>query len=63
MSVGLGELIPLSGDARSIIEVAASNYDANEAYLIANTECADITLFLDRKQLQELSVIIDRFLS
>ena len=63
MSVGLGTLHTVGNVGSRHVEVWASNYDSDELYLQAGCETCDIELTLDRRQLQELSVIIDRFLS
>ncbi len=61
MSVGLGTLKAIDG---MHIEVAASNYDADYLTLYADAVDCDcqIEMDLDRRQMQELSIIIDRFL-
>ncbi len=63
MSVGLGTLHSVGNTGDRRIEVWASNYDADELYLQASSDCCEVEITLDRRQMQELSVIIDRFLS
>lgn len=55
MSVQLGSI--------GRVEVWAADYDADCIRLEHETESTYVTLYLDRKELQELSKIIDRFLS
>ncbi len=55
MSVVLGILLSKDGQH---IEVEASNYDDDELRLVQGV----IYMPLDRRQMQELSVIIDRFM-
>ena len=63
MSVGLGTLRTVGNVISRHIDVSASNYDSDELNLQADGEHCSVELTLDRRQLQELSVIIDRFLS
>ena len=65
MSVGLGTLRTVGNDKSRQVDVIATNYDADELRLEAGAWDAGgvfMELTLDRKQLQELSIIIDRFL-
>ncbi len=59
MSVGLGTLKAIDG---MHIEVAASNYDADYLTLYGGDDGCEVEIDLDRRQMQELSIIIDRFL-
>jgi hypothetical protein len=63
MSVQLGELKAIDGKS-SPVEVEASNFDADLLVLQQDepgSEHPDV-IIMDRKQLQELSQVIDRFL-
>ena len=68
MSVGLGTLKTVDDEVGRRIEVWSSNYDADELELIVETipdtgkHAVEILVPLDRRQMQELSIIIDRFL-
>ncbi len=68
MSVGLGTLKTVDDEVGRRIEVMASNYDADELELVAETipdpgkYAVEMLVPLDRRQMQELSIIIDRFL-
>lgn len=68
MSVGLGTLKSVGDDIGRRIEVMASNYDADEIELLAETipdpgtYAVEMLVSLDRRQMQELSIIIDRFM-
>ena len=61
-SVGLGTLKSIGNVGDKSIEVWSSNYDADTLKLLAECGSCSIELELDRRQMQELSVIIDRFL-
>ncbi len=62
MSVGLGTLKAVDGNPAKSIEVMASNYDADTIRLDQTGQCDCGEVELDRRQMQELSIIIDRFL-
>ena len=62
MSVGLGTLKTIANLPGKQIEVMASNYDGDELWLCATGENCEVEITLDRRQLMELSVIIDHFL-
>ncbi len=62
MSVGLGTLKTVGNVGARQIEVLANNYDGDELWLSASGENCEVELTLDRRQMMELSVIIDRFL-
>ncbi len=59
VSVGLGTLRSVDGQH---IEVAASSYNADSLTLYVVDDQGEVELDLDRRQMQELSIIIDRFL-
>jgi hypothetical protein len=63
MSVGLGTLTCRGTQRDRDVEVWASNYDADELRLCASGPQCEVEITLDSRQLQELSIIIDRFLS
>jgi len=63
MSVCLGKLTCRGTQADRDIEVWCSNYDDDEIWLLVDRESIDVEITLDQRQMQELSVIIDRFLS
>ncbi len=62
MSVGLGTLKSVDNDPAKSIEVWSSNYDGDTLTLELGEGRHDIEFELDRRQMQELSIIIDRFL-
>ncbi len=62
MSVGLGTLTAIDRKSTKVIDVVASDYSADKLTLQAGYDGIQIELDLDRRQMQELSIIIDRFL-
>jgi len=62
MSVGLGTLKAIGGKTAQDIYVSASNYDADTLRLDQTGDPDGGVIDLDSRQMQELSIIIDRFL-
>ena len=60
MSVQLGTIQSLSAGVP--IEIWADNYDADELRLVIDEPHVEIEITLDRKEIQELSKILDRFM-
>jgi hypothetical protein len=60
MSVQLGTIQSLSAGVP--IEVWADQYDSDEIRLCINESGLEIELTFDRKQIQELTKILDRFM-
>ena len=63
MSICLGKLTCFGSQTDKDIEVWCSNYDDDEVWLLIERENIEVEVTLDQRQMQELSVIIDRFLS
>jgi hypothetical protein len=62
MSVGLGTLRTADNKRSRRIEVYADQYDSPELTLEVGSDGVNVEIDLDRKQMQELSIIIDRFM-
>lgn len=62
MSVGLGTLNAVDRLTGRAVEVMATNYDADYILLCTAEAGNEAVIELDRRQMQELTIIIDRFL-